>query len=914
MRPIRLCLQAFGPYLEKTELDFTQLEGSGLFLISGPTGGGKTSLLDAMCFALYCKATGGRRSFAGMRCMSAPQELPTLVEFDFALQGETYRFHRSQYTHINRNTKLPELRESHQCSRLEQEEWRLLESGSESAIRRRAEELLHLTCEQFSQVIVLPQGEFLRLLRANSSDKGEMLKTLFSAGMWDDIANQFRQRERELTDQTKQSAALRISLLQKEGVESLPALREKHSALAQRETALRKESAAVSKELERQEALLQAGEAYARLDAARQEAAKALDQAKASWETLEKQAPLLRKKREQAQGLREQAVALAQESARLTERREELVRAKTAADQAAATRKQLEAQKQALETQARQREVLAQRMEKGNAFVKSCEDAAAKLPALLERRQALERLTNAWEDLDRGTQKLDAARKAQLEAERDAQQKQVLLETLTQRLEQQEALRRQNAALELSHTLRPGMPCPVCGALDHPSPAAGEAALLDPQRLEALRREERTARQAHLQAAALAGSRRAEAVQAEEAQAQQRAACQKAGEPLGNPSQEETAQQLARVSGETSKAKQDAARLEAAKEKLKALETERDSCLKEESALREKISALAAQVSQLERQAQEAQTACAGLNLRDLEQAILQKQREYGSAEKAAAQLLKEAQEGDAQRERAKTALALSQQALEKAQAQWEACPTPWEEPPQLEPLRERCQALRREALSRREELGKAASSLQALGASLDQAAQLEQRLSGLEEQLSQVAKLSKLLSGSNPMKMPILQYVLSVMLDEVLVSANRFFSTLSRGRYALRLKDGPASRGYGGLDLEVLDGASMQPRSIETLSGGEQFLASLSLAFGLSDVVQNHSGAARLDSLFIDEGFGSLDGETLDTAMKGLAMLQTSGRLIGIISHVSELKNRVPCQIEVTRDAAGFSHAKIRL
>ena len=117
-----------------------------------------------------------------------------------------------------------------------------------------------------------------------------------------------------------------------------------------------------------------------------------------------------------------------------------------------------------------------------------------------------------------------------------------------------------------------------------------------------------------------------------------------------------------------------------------------------------------------------------------------------------------------------------------------------------------------------------------------------------------------------------------------------------------------------GGLDLEVLDGASMLPRSIETLSGGEQFLASLSLAFGLSDVVQNHSGAVRLDSLFIDEGFGSLDGETLDTAMKALSMLQTSGRLVGIISHVSELKNRIPCQIQVTRDAAGFSHAAIRL
>ena len=161
---------------------------------------------------------------------------------------------------------------------------------------------------------------------------------------------------------------------------------------------------------------------------------------------------------------------------------------------------------------------------------------------------------------------------------------------------------------------------------------------------------------------------------------------------------------------------------------------------------------------------------------------------------------------------------------------------------------------------------------------------------------------------------MPILQYVLSVMLDEVLHSANRFFSTLSRGRYALRLMEGPkGGNSLGGLDLEVLDGASMLPRSIETLSGGEQFLASLSLAFGLSDVVQAHSGAVRLDALFIDEGFGSLDGETLDTAMKALALLQSSGRLVGIISHVSELKNRIGCRVEVTRDAAGFSHASAR-
>ena len=543
----------------------------------------------------------------------------------------------------------------------------------------------------------------------------------------------------------------------------------------------------------------------------------------------------------------------------------------------------------------------------------ACEDAAAKLPALLERRQALEKLSAAWEELARRKARQAAALEGLSIAEQAAAQKQLLLETVSLRLERQETLLRQNAALQLAHTLEPGKPCPVCGALEHPSPAAGQETLLEPRQLESLRQEEKSARQAQVKAAALAASRKAEADQAAEAVSQQEAAWKEAAASAGDFTREETAAQLAQAAALAEKAKGEAARLEAAKEKLRALEKERDACQQRETALREKLSALEAQAQELERRAQEAQAACAGLDHSALEEAIQAKGRAYDAKEKAAAQLLQEAQEEDAQRERAQAALSLAQQALEKANAQWQACPTPWEERPQLPQLRQQCQTLRQESLTRREELGKAASARQALEGTLQEARRLEEELAALEGQLSRVARLSKSLSGSNPMKMPILQYVLSVMLEEVLGSANRFFATLSRGRYALRLKDGPATRGYGGLDLEVLDGASMLPRSIETLSGGEQFLASLSLAFGLSDVVQNHSGAVRLDSLFIDEGFGSLDGETLDTAMKALAMLQSGGRLIGIISHVSELKNRIPCRVEVNRDAAGFSHAAIK-
>ena len=914
MRPLRLLLQAFGPYLEKTELDLTQFDETGLFLITGPTGGGKTSLLDAMCFALYCKATGGKRSFGGMRCMSAPQELPTLVEFDFSLQGETYRFRRSQYTHINRNTKAPELRETHECFRLEEGEFRLVESGSESAVRRRAEELLHLTCEQFSQVIVLPQGEFLRLLRANSNDKGEMLKTLFSAGVWRSVTDRFHQRERELEDKAKQSTALRASLLQKEEVSTTPALEEKLDQLSQREKRLREESAAGGQELEQAEALLQAAEEYFRRARAQEEAAQALQKAQAAWDALEGSAPQLEQKRARAQAFREQAVVLAQEGARLKERREQLVQAKGAREQAAAARRQAEEQQSALKALGQQKDVLSQRIEKGSAFLKTCEEASAQLPALLERRQALEKLSAAWEELSRREKRLREGEAAASASRKAARQKQLLLETLVQRLERQEALLRQNAALDLAHTLEEGKPCPVCGSPSHPFPAQGQEVVLDPQQLDALREEEASARKAHIDAAAVAGAREREAAQAGESVQEQQALCREAGEALGNPSREETARLLREAAGATDAAKSAAARLEAAKEKLRALGEERETCQKQESSLRERLSALTAQAEELDRRAQEAQAACAGLDLDSLEGAIRQKQADYEARERAAAQLLKEAQEEEAARERARTALALARETLEKAEAQRKSCPTPWETAPQLEPLRQRCQALRQENLARREELGKTASALQALKAALEEIRRLDGELSQVEAQLSRVARLSRSLSGSNPLKMPILQYVLSVMLDEVLVSANRFFSTLSRGRYALRLKEGPAARGYGGLDLEVLDGCSMLPRSIETLSGGEQFLASLSLAFGLSDVVQNHSGAVRLDSLFIDEGFGSLDGETLDTAMKALAMLQNSGRLIGIISHVSELKNRIPCRVEVTRDAAGFSHAAIRL
>ena len=409
-------------------------------------------------------------------------------------------------------------------------------------------------------------------------------------------------------------------------------------------------------------------------------------------------------------------MALAQESARLGEQKEELLRAQAAGKQAAATRKQLEEQRQSLAALGQQRETLSQRMEKGNAFCKACEEAAARLPALLERRQALEKLSAAWEELARRKARQAAALEGLSIAEQAAAPKAAFAGNGVPC--GWSARRRCCVKTPPCSWPTPwsrASPVPVCGALEHPSPAAGQETLLEPRQLESLRQEEKTARQAQVKAAALVASRKAEADQAAEAVSQQEAAWKEAAASAGDFTREETAAQLAQAAALAEKAKGEAARLEAAKEKLRALEKERDTCQQRETALREKLSALEAQAQELERRAQEAQAACAGLDHSALEEAIQAKGRAYDAKEKAAAKLLQEAQEEDAQRERAQVALSLAQQALEKANAQWQACPTPWEERPQLPQLRQRCQTLRQESLSRREELGKAASARQAL-------------------------------------------------------------------------------------------------------------------------------------------------------------------------------------------------------
>ncbi len=908
MRPLRLFLESFGPYRNPTELDFTLLRDNPLLLITGPTGGGKTALLDAMSFALYCRATGGRRSFAAMRCSSSPEESPTTVEFDFSLLGKTYRFRRSLSVRVNRNTGERRLKDTHECFVREEEGFTLLESGSESAVRKKAEELLHLSCEQFSQVVVLPQGEFLRLLRAGSREKGEILETLFSAGLWRELMESFSTRLRALENDVTKLSAKRDSLLSQAELSSCEELSEALKALVKKEEARRKEAEALQKELREKEKLLRLLEEFERKKTALEKAQATARESGKKLKGLQDAAVLTEEKRKKVQALRQQAVCAARESAAVQKQREEWERLQEQKKKAEELSLQLKAEEKALEKQRELGKELSGRLSTGESFVHQAQESAALLPALLEEEGRLQSILSAFSELDALGKSREETQRALREQEKRVQAKKLLADTLSERLASAEAILRGNSALALSHSLKPGEPCPVCGALEHPHPASGAEQALEPGAIELLREEEQNARQEALKAISRHGVLAESAAKAKEQEEKQQTVTQ--GFAISREQAEKKAEEN-RSLLETHRTA--AGKLSAAREKLLILRQEKEK----QDALEQEITLRAAGLKASHKEAYEAFVQAQQehpLNGEALSRLMSEKQQEYRRLEQEAEALQKECEQEVASLKAAQEEERRAKEEEKAAQAEFSALSPSWETPPELAALYRETQEKREASLAFSEELGELKNRISVLQVSLAALKEVEEKLQKAEALHRRAARLSHSLSGTNAFKTPILQYVLSIMLDEVLESSNRFFDTLSRGRYALRRMEGPKSgHSLGGLDIEVLDGSSMLPRSIETLSGGEQFLASLSLAFGLSDVVQSHSGAVHLDSIFIDEGFGSLDTETLNTAMKALAMIQGSGKLVGVISHVSELRGRIGACIEVSRDSSGSSKAAIK-
>lgn len=872
MRPELVRMRAFGPYLGEASVDFAPLWQAQIFLITGPTGGGKTSILDAMSFALYGQATGEAREFRDMRCTAADEKDDTLTEFVFSLGAARYRFVRTLHLHKRRDGGR-DLQIGGECHVEREGEWRLLASGS-SAVTKKAEEILGFTHDQFSQVVVLPQGEFRRLLLASSSEKAKILEVLFATSVWQRTAEQITYKLKEIRGNLADLEQGESLLLESAGAADFAVLEAMLTAAGEEKTAA---EAAMQAAEKRNQAATEAASAGRAL-AADFSALTAVEKRRVD---LERRAEENRVSLDRLETARRAAGVLPYDAAR--RQSEQLLLEKRVAAQAAAQRLGAAeaAQQKAAERAAGipLAEQNARTLQEEIARCRALLPDAKKLSGVLdEAKAAHETAAGKKTLLDRCLVEYGKLEERIAKGERMVEESYAAF-----RAAEREAFINQYAA-SAAAALREGEPCPVCGAVHHPAPArplagnggsaeaAGETYEKQKKLLEKLKAEREALRQKEEKL-------RTDFSEADRTLAAAKARAKELTARLSSGESYTVLQQ---------KLREDAAAAEIIEKEIAAVRKTAEEASSRLAAEKAGQAAAAAALEEAEKRADDARRAAKNAALTagfaaDTDFAALAL-----SGEEIVTLEQNTARYAEAVRSTAQEAAALHTKLEGKT-------------PPDLAVLEEEKAAAAAAFGETSAACGRLAERQAQLAAARSKIAQMREASAALREAYGRVCRVSDLISGRNRSKTPLHNFVLGLMLDDVILAASRYLGRLSRGRYCLvRAEAAATGKGWSGLEIEVTDAHTGGRRRVSTLSGGELFLASLSLAFGLAEVVQSFSGGVRLDSIFIDEGFGTLDSETLEAAMKALAEVQAEGRLVGIISHVGELKSRIPARIEV--------------
>lgn len=1012
MKPLRLEMQAFGPFARRQIIDFRRLGDGSFFLIHGPTGSGKTTILDGLCFALFGDSSGGERDGRQMRSQHAPPELLTEVRFEFALGAERYRVERVPEQIRPARRGGGDTRQAPKAAL-----WRLSGEGEVEQARplatkwgevgARVAELLGFESRQFRQVIVLPQGRFRDFLVSRSQDRERILQSLFGTEFYKRIEDALKQAASSLEREAGELRTRRQALLDQAAVDGDEALAtrigEQQAGLERR----RRHEREAAEEAARREQLLAAARAadarFVEWDAACAEATHREGEAP-HWQR-ERERLLAARRAARVLPAAERAEALAADGAKAGA---QLDAARAAAAQAAAAR--IAAEQALAAEQARAPEIDAAIRRQGE--LEALQDRVSALAETAERARlaartresaeaAVGKADQALADAIRARDEMLAARRqtelraaavdglraeARLRRERvearcgldDAERQHQAFagadaeagrhvdragreqQAAGDNLQQVRATWAAGLAGRLAERLAAGEPCPVCGATDHPAPAAAagesisdEALQQAEERLRAaeqqLRQCERNASDARQRLAVakerVEAARRALADDIEvppatlatrqteaaarladaEAAARQLADAGKRAEVVEQQvATAEAAQRDTRAACEHAREQASAAgaRLAAAGEGIPAELAEPAKLAAALDATRQRLARLRAALKDTEQRAREAAAAEAEANSRtaaasERHAELAGRRREadaafearlaengFGGATAFRAALLED--EVLAALDEAittfETALRSARERRERATKALDGQPRP-----DVEALRQAFEQASEARVAAGKAVQQAASALDADRALAASLAALARDYGALEARYAVHRQIADVASGNNPRRMSLQRYVLATLLEDVLVATTRRLRVMSRGRYEMRRRVDPVDqRSAAGLDLEIFDHYTGQAREAGTLSGGESFLASLALALGLADVVQSSAGGIRLDAIFVDEGFGTLDPEALDHAIRALKDLQQSGRMVGIISHVAELKEWIDVRLELTTTPAG--------
>lgn len=876
MKPERLRISAFGPYAGEENLDFSLLGNNSLFLICGPTGAGKSTILDAMCYALYGKTSGAVRSGEDLRSNYVGYDRETYVEFDFAIGNKHYRIYRSpsQFLERQKGDKSKPVEHKGKADFYE-----IDEEGNEKShitskgVDRAVEKLLGVGLEQFRQIILLPQGDFRKLLLADSSERQAIMEQLFQTGIYLDFENKLREETKKLETEYSRGELQRTTLLETCRVESEEELAKK----AEEGTVLLKEKDTAFAEAEkRQQEFLRAYDeanmlhgAFLRLENAK-DALKRMEEKKASMETLRgnvkmiRVAQLVTKEWTDAVNVKHQERASAAELAEVMKNIPAKERAKEDADNTLlALEKEKTTQKKRIEMKGK--------LEQYRVPARSYGDARKNAEYFAKEYARKEK------EIETLREQLTAAEKKSSDDRKNwLCRNQVFLE---------------GQAFVLAEKLENGEPCPVCGSTAHPCPAAASADSVT----------EKDVKDAETQ---MHSSEMAEKRIRKEMELYRTEALTPAKEAVDK-----------------------------AATVLAELEKNLPAMYRDTLALEKEIKTLDIQISSFEKSLEKAE---ANRKAAEITYQTLKERKEL--LEKQAEQLLKESDEKNR---------ILKIKVAEAGFTDWFECSKYMKELSKLESyenaLKIYDQSVHAEEEKMKAEKEKIAEqvkpdmdewnnkrlalleSIKALTAekaayegewkkqkeTLDKLSRLNEEQKEISGKYSLVAHLWEVAQGKET-GINLERFVLGALLDAVTEKANLRLMEMSGNRYELLRKRSERADGRkkAGLDLEVFDGNTGRARPAATLSGGETFLASLSLALGLADVVQEYAGGIHLDAMFIDEGFGSLDSESLDLAMKTLQELQGQNRIIGLISHVGGLEERIPAKLRVIKKQTGSTAA----
>ena len=980
MRLHRLRMTAFGPFADTQQVDFDSLAADGLFLLRGATGAGKTSVLDAVCYALYGTVPGSRPR-TRLRSDHARPELRTEVVLDVTLGGRRLEITRSpeQLRAKKRGSGSTTDKAQTLLREWSGAGWQA-SSKSHQEVGLEVQQLIGMSREQFCQVVLLPQGEFARFLHSGAADRAELLGRLFDTARFGAVEAWLAERRQRaekacqavrgeigaLLERVREAAGpgaagadhvdadedslgwaaqLRVQAREElavaESGQAQAAARREQAAeraravevLADRQQRHRR-AARRSRELEQRAPEQQA--AVEQLEQARRAAAvtpllRLREQAEQELQRLAarertSRAPLPaelraadaealsaaeRQSREELGGLR--ALLSAEEEFRANQRRQ----------------RQLEAEREDAEARRLDAddwlEQWPDRRRESEARLAQAQQAAAQVPQLAEQLAEAERRCLAAEQARALESQLAAETAEELALrERAATARGSWLDLRERRLD--------GMAAELAERLLPGGACPVCGSAEHPQPARPGPDRVTRAQEQQAERAQQDAQQAAESAgaglerlrrqitalAAVAGDRQAaelrsavDGLAAEHGRAQRTAAAGIRAEEDAEQLEREHQRRVAAAGRAATDVATGTARLDAldARQAELAAELQRGRagagsiaarCAELEglagqlAAASAAARALAAGAESLARTDADAGAAAEREGFADsaaataaalpadraarLRESVQHHRDELArvGAELADLELLAAARLAPADPEADRAALDAADAALRRAHTAVHAA-------------RERCGALDR------------------LGTGLEDRLRQLAPLAAEHATVSALAGLASGTSSSNTLKMSLETYVLAARLEQVAAAAGARLEVMSQGRYTLAHSDARArGGGRSGLGLSVLDAWTGQERDTSTLSGGESFFASLALALGLADVVTDEAGGMPLDTLFIDEGFGSLDEDTLENVLDVLDRLRERDRAVGIVSHVADLRGRIPAQLEVRKGRAG--------